>query len=198
MPHEIEAKFLKIDVDATRAALLAAGYTCTRPWSLMRRHTFLLTELDNGIGEDQWARVRDEGDKVTMTYKHAFDTTRADGMEEVEFTVSSFENAAQFMQKIGFRKSLYQENFRETWMKSDMEVTLNEWPALAPFAEVEGPSVEEVQIASEALGFPYATAMFGGVGVLYKRTNNWDMDYVPELTFARAEEITTFMNSKVN
>lgn len=196
MPKELEAKFLNVDVADCRVRLAALGYTCVRPWSLMRRYTFLLNEMPGGLDNSKWSRVRDEGDRITMTYKHAFDTSRIDGTEEVEFEVSDFDAAVLFMDKLGFRARLYQENQRETWTRGDMEVTLNEWPALATFVEVEGPEVESVEAASAELGFDFSTAVFGGVGRIYKDCHGWDMDFVQDLTFEKANEITVTMNSR--
>lgn len=183
MAHEIEAKFLNLDVEDCRMRLAALGFACVRPWSLMRRYTFMLPDAD------KWGRVRDEGNRVTMTYKHAFDTSRIDGTEEVEFEVSSFENAVLFMQKIGFNKHAYQENNRETWMKDGIEVTLNEWPALPAFVEIEADSEQQVRAASDALGFDFSEAVFGGIGRLYLLQNGWHINGVNELTFAKASDI---------
>ncbi len=197
MQLEIEAKYLNIHTDECRDNLARLGYTCTHERRLMSRYTYLLEENNEAKDGGKWARVRNEGDRITMTYKHAFDRSRIDGTEEVEFEVSSFEAANQFMLKLGFTKRLQQENYRETWRKGDIEVTLNEWPALAPLAEVEGPDEASVQAASQALGFDYTQAVFGGVGAIYKACNGWDMDFVTELTFARAEAITAEMNKRL-
>lgn len=196
MALEIEAKFLQVDMADCRARLAAEGFTLTGPWRLLRRYTFLLTENVENLDGAKWGRVRDEGDRITMTYKHAFDRSRIDGTEEVEFEVSDFDAAVEFMGKLGFANRLYQENYRETWRKGEVEVTLNEWPALAPLVEVEAPDAGSVHTVSAALGFDFSKAVFGGVGTIYKECNGWDMDNVPELTFAKADEITATMNAR--
>jgi adenylate cyclase class 2 len=196
MPLEVEAKFLNVNPEECRERLAQQGYAMVKPWRLMRRYTFLLSENNESLDGGRWGRVRDEGDRITMTYKHAFDRSRVDGTEEVEFEVSDFDSAVLFMEKLGFTDKLYQESCRETWLKGATEVTINEWPALAPLVEIEGADAGAVQTASTELGFDFSTALFGGVGAIYKQCNGWDMDLVRELTFARAEEITTFMNTK--
>jgi hypothetical protein len=57
-------------------------------------------------------------------------------------------------------------------------VTIDEWPFLRPFVEVEGQSAESVKQVSEKIGFDYAQALFGAVDVLYIRQ-------YPYLTFDR-------------
>ena len=190
MPLEIEAKILNIDLAACRTLLAAQGYTCTRPWSLMRRYTYFLTELNPNPAK--WARVRDNGDgTVTMAFKYEHDGEDIHGTEEVEISVDSFENAASLLQKLGFEDRAHQENFRETWTKhtpsGEVEVTLNEWPALPAFAEVEGLSEDVVRTACTELGFDYAQALFGGVGRVYEAHPDWagnKVFNVRELTFA--------------
>ncbi|TKW61992.1 MAG: adenylyl cyclase [Blastochloris viridis] len=190
MPIEIEAKILNINVAACRTMLAAQGYTCTRPWSLMRRYTYFLTELNPNPAK--WARVRDNGDDtVTMAFKHEHDGTDIHGTEEIEINVDSFENAATLLQKLGFEDRAHQENFRETWIKGDREVTLNEWPGLPPFAEVEGHSEDVVKAACNELGFDYAQALFGGVGRIYEAHPDWagnKVSAVRELTFAEYQK----------
>lgn len=189
MPREIEAKYMSIVPESLRVRLAEAGYTCVRPWSRMKRYTFLLTELNPD--PEKWARVRDEGDKVVMTFKKVHDKQDIHGTEEVEFTVNDFDAAVTFMKKLGFDAWTFQENDRETWVKESVEVTLNQWPALPPFAEVEGPTEAAVQEASHALGFDYTTAVFGGVGrlyglqTLYTGNDGMDIGKIRELTFAR-------------
>ncbi|PZP38753.1 MAG: hypothetical protein DI585_06465 [Pseudomonas fluorescens] len=189
MPLEIEAKFTHIDNDVCRVKLAAAGFTCVRPWSRMRRYTFVLSEMPGNSDSSKWARIRDEGDKITMTYKHAFDSSRVDGTEEVEIVVSDFDTAALMLEKLGYTDKLYQENHRETWVRDGVEVTLNEWPALVSFAEIEAADESTVRNVSNELGFDFATAMFGGVGRVYKEINGWDMDKVRNLTFANSDAI---------
>lgn len=184
MAHEIEAKYMNVDVADCRARLTALGFECVRPWSMMRRYTFMLPDTE------KWGRVRDEGGRITMTYKHVTDTHRIDGTEEIEFEVSDFDNAVLFMQKLGFNDHAYQENHRETWVKDGVEVTLNEWPALTPFVEIEAANEDHVRGASSALGFDFSEAVFGGIGRLYLLQNGWHVNGVRELTFAKADEIS--------
>lgn len=188
MPLEIEAKFTNIQPEALRTRLAGLGFECTRPWSLMRRYTFFLSELNPS--PFRWARVRDNGDgHITMAYKQEHDNSVIDGTEEVEFSVSDFDAACAFMKKLGFEDCTYQENYRETWQKDGVEVTLNQWPALEAFAEVEAATEEAVRKASAELGFAYEAAVFGGVGRLYDAHPQWQgipVNGVKALTFAWA------------
>ncbi len=192
MPLEIEAKFLVENFAPAREALARAGYTCTKPRTLMKRKTFTLKEKA-GATIHEWARVRDEGDKVTMTYKHTHTANSAMGTEEVEAEVSSFETASLFMEKLGFRDFLYQENYREAWDKDGVQVTLDEWPVIGCIIEIEAPSEDLVKATARQLGFDYTAAVFGGVGALYYHKYGKDMGLVHELTFANVADVQRFL-----
>ncbi len=66
MKNEIEAQFLDIDKDAIRDKLKEIGATLEKPEVLMKRVVF-------NTGPHSFARVRDEGDKIVMTFKNVGD-----------------------------------------------------------------------------------------------------------------------------
>lgn len=108
MQTEIEAKFTDIDTAAMRRKLNEVGAKLTHPERLMRRSNF-----DVVAGNKDWVRVRDEGDKVTLTYKRLVDRTLY-GTKEINLTVDSFDRAVEFMQAIGLKGKAIQETKRET------------------------------------------------------------------------------------
>ena len=50
----------------------------------------------------------------------------------------------------------------------EVEITIDEWPFLNPFVEVEGNSEEGVGHVSKKLGFHWKDALFCAVGTLYE------------------------------
>ena len=84
MKNEIEAKFLDIDKDAIRSKLESLGATLVKPETLMRRTVF-------NTGEHSFARVRDEGDKIVMTYKNVSDDHSILGTKEVNIEVNNYD-----------------------------------------------------------------------------------------------------------
>ena len=167
MKPEIEAKFLNVDHEALRVKLRELGAKCVVPERLMRRNMFdypdgrLRTSRRRKI-----LRLRDEGDRVTLTYKE--DNTDSKYSKEVETTVGDFEIAAQLLQTIGLERYGVIEQRRETWHFGDVEVLLDEWPWIDPFIEIEGPSESAVKLAAEALGFDWGGAKFGGPNLIYR------------------------------
>lgn len=81
MQTEIEAKWLNIDIDLMRNKLEKNGAQLVHPERQMRRCTFDFPDKKlhqvNG-----WVRVRDEGDKVTLSYKQLNDRSLHGNMEK--------------------------------------------------------------------------------------------------------------------
>lgn len=162
MNKEIEAKFASVNHDDVRARLEKAGAHCEQPMRLMKRVVYHQKNDD-----DSFIRVRDEGDKVTLTYKHFHDVTSIDGVSEIETTVGDFDTTVAIMDQTELLRETYQETKRETWKLDDAEVVLDEWPWIDPFIEIEGPSEQAVRNAANALGFDWNEALFGGVATVY-------------------------------
>ena len=87
--------------------------------------------------------------------------------KEVMLQVDNFEEAKKFLTSIGCQEKAYQESKRELWKLDDVEITVDEWPFLEPFVEVEGNSEEAVKAVSKKIGFDYGKAKFCAVDTLY-------------------------------
>lgn len=184
MKTEFEAKFLDIDIEDIRTRLKDAGATLEKPMRLMRRVT-----IDNDIMKQQqgFARVRDEGDRVTMTYKQ-FNSLSVDGAKEFEVTVSDFDETVALLAATGLIQGSYQETKRETWHLNGAEVLIDVWPWLNPYIEIESDSPESVKATAELLGLDWNDAVFGDVMTAYRHqyphlTATDTVGHVPEVMF---------------
>lgn len=144
----------------------------------MRRAVFHNAEL---IDKDAYVRVRDEGDKITLTYKQFDDAGSINGVQEAETTVGDFETAITIFGKTGLSNDTYQETRREVWHVGDVEIMLDEWPWLNPFIEIEGPSEQAVRAVSEQLGYSWEDMVVGGVASVYVRQYPAMGDDAPEI-----------------
>ena len=166
MPEEIEAKFLNADHDTLRARLKELGARCTHPNRKFTRLTIDYPDM-RLRKKHGWIRLRDEGDKVTLTYKQQNERSIA-GMQEVEVVVSDFAKAEAFLKAIGLQHYNYQETKRESWELGNVEIDLDEWPWIPPFVEIEGPSEAEVWDVTQKLGLKKDDALFGSVENAYR------------------------------
>lgn len=165
MQTEIEAKFTGVNHDEIREKLKSLGAICEQPMRLMRRAVFHSDAMEKQNG---FLRVRDEGHRVTMTYKEFDGSGTIHGVKEVETMVGDFDAAIAICERAGLVKESYQETKRETWHLDDAEVVLDEWPWIDPYIEIEGLSEEAVRTAAEKLGFDFKDALFGGVAVVFQ------------------------------
>ncbi len=169
METEYEATFENINKDEIREKLKKVGGILLRPEYLQKRIPF---DLPNGFGgKNKFARVRDEGDKITMSVKE-FLGDKIEDQKEICIVVDNFDNAVLFLEKIGCKRKSYQESKRELWKLDDVEIMIDEWPFLEPFLEIEGKSEESVKNVSEKLGFDYSIALFSAASMLYQKKYN--------------------------
>lgn len=164
---EYEATFMDVDVEEIRERLQLAGAELVRPMRLMRRYVFFPPSKKNVMRE--YIRVRDEGEKVTMSWKCMEDGGGIEDQKEVEVVVDSFEKGKLFLEQLGCEVKAYQESKREKWMLDEVEVCIDEWPWVEPYVEVEGGSEEAVREVSEKLGFDWNKAYFGALAGVYSK-----------------------------
>lgn len=164
MQIEYEATFLNIDKDEIRQKLGLTGALLLKSEYLQRRIVFNLPEGHQIKGG--FLRVRDESDKITMSLKIMGGGGIAD-QRELCLDINDFDGGVEFLDTIGCQKKAYQETKRELWILDDVEITIDEWPFLEPFIEIEGKSEEAVKTVSHALGFDYSEALFCGADTLY-------------------------------
>lgn len=164
MNIEYEATFPNVDKDDVRKRLKAAGAILVRPEYVQKRIPFWLPNKENA--ENSWLRVRDEGDRVTLSLK-TINGENIENQKELCLEVNSFDDAVELLESIGCGRKSYQETKRELWTLDGVEVTIDEWPFLDPFVEVEGKDEESVKNVSKKIGFDYGTALFCSVGNLY-------------------------------
>lgn len=180
MQTEIEAKFLNIDHVAMRRKLQKLGAQRAQPNRLTRRRNY------NAPGERAWVRIRDEGDKITMTYKQLQDRT-LHGTKEVNLVVDSFEQAEAFLKTLELQESAYQETRRESWVLGDVQIELDEWPWIKPFLEIEAPSAQQVRETAAKLGLDWQDALHGSVEVAYQAefdVTEEQINHLPNISFS--------------
>ena len=181
---EYEATFTNIDKNTVRELLRSAGAKLVRAEFLQRRSVFHLPsghEISGG-----WLRVRDEGDRITMSLK-IVDGDKIEDQKELSIAVDDYANTKVFLESIGASCKSYQETKRELWILDGTEIAIDEWPYLEPFVEIEGDSEESVRMATEKIGFDYSEAVFCQVSTLFARKygieENAFNDQTPLLTF---------------
>jgi adenylate cyclase class 2 len=167
MKTEIEVKFINVGIDDIRKRLIAAGAVCEQQMRRMRR---VLIEQPEHEAEHSFIRIRDQGDKITLTFKRRAKKSpnRIDDTKEIEVEVGNFEDTVELFREAGWPHKTYQENRRETWTLDGAEVVIDEWPWLAPQIEIEAEDEATVRSVAEKLGFDWDDAFYGHIDDVYK------------------------------
>jgi adenylate cyclase, class 2 len=184
MQTELEAKFLDVDSEKIRAALEKSGAKLIHVERLMRRRNFDFPDrrLYHAGG---WVRVRDEGDKTTLSYKLTVDDT-LEGTKELCVTVDDFDKTSELLLAIGMYQKSYQETKRERWDFEGIEVTIDTWPWIPTFVEIEGGSEQRLKTVAAKLGLDWGKAVHGAVAPVYCLYYDVTVDEVngwPEIKF---------------
>lgn len=167
MKTEFEAKFLNIDIEDIRIKLKNLGAVCEIPMRLMRRAIIDYPDRRLFHEKDAYVRVRDEGNKTTLTYKeHRIQSV--DGAKEIEVVVSDFTDTVAIFEEAGLKCFSLQESRRETWRLDGVEIVIDEWPWLKPYIEIEGESTKTVKEMASRLDFTWDDAIFGGTMQAYR------------------------------
>ena len=189
MYTEIEAKWLEIDHDEFREKLVKLGAEQIYPKTDMIRTCFDFP--DKSLYERSgWVRVRDEGDKITMSYKQSDDSSLC-GTKEICLEVDNYDNAVSFLENIGLETKSVQKTRRERWVLDGVEIDLDEWPWIPPYVEIEAPTEQELVAVAEKLGLKIDDAMHAAVDLVYAKYYDVTVDEVdlwPDIQFGDVPE----------
>ena len=185
MKPEIEAKFLNVDHDALRAKLKELGAECVQPMRITKRKNYDFPGHKLDKQKRGWVRLRDSGDKITLSYKQ-LNNRQVDGTHEIDIKIDSVEAGEAFLLAIGLVQDNYQETKRESWVLDGCEIELDEWPWIKPFLEIEGPDEEALKSCASKLGLDWSKVCHGSVEIAYQAEydiTDDEIDHMPLVTF---------------
>ena len=143
--QEIEVKFFVDDLEeiARRVADAGGEFAISRVLEVNLRFDKPDRSLTHAM---QVLRLRKDF-KSRLTFKGPAQGDKSVSVrQEIEFEVSSFENARQFLEALGYEMYLLYEKYRTTYTLRNVIVVLDEMP-YGNFVEIEGPdalSIKEV------------------------------------------------------
>lgn len=159
---EFETKVPHIDVDAVVEKLRSLGAKET-PEYLSRRYVF---DMDSENSE--WIRLRTNGEKTTIAYKYkVIGNTEVGKTIEIEVEVSDFDKTAEIFKKLSFKRVFYQENKNHLFHLHGIEFSIDRWPFIDPYLEIEAESKEKVEEGLRLLGLEGKDVGDLDVGLLF-------------------------------
>jgi len=166
--EEIEVKFTGINTSGIKKRLLASGARVQTKRRPMKRVVF--GREANPTLLCTYARVRDEGSQVTMSAKFSSTDGSISAQKEICLIVDSFDYAKDLLIALGLTMTNYQESYRETWLTTNnCLVEIEEWPLLAPYLEIEGPSESDLRAVAKDLELNWASHTVVSTDQLYAK-----------------------------
>ncbi|PID31471.1 adenylate cyclase [Candidatus Saccharibacteria bacterium] len=177
MKHtEIEAKILNINPIEIRQKLLDLGAKKIGQYDF-RRYVFDTIPA----ASNRWIRLRSNGALTTMTVKE-IEADTVDGTKEWEVDVSDMDTALIILEKIGLKPRGYQENKREEYDLDGSQITIDFWPKLKPYIEIESQKPADITKIAKRLGYSEGELVTSNTLELYQEIGI-DLNKVSELKF---------------
>ena len=180
---EYEAKFLNIDITNIKRKLRENG--ATKVHDPLKFYRLIFKRCEEKGDKPGFVRVRNEGNKITMTTK-IFNDKRFP--EEREVTINeSFEKGCEFLRAIGIEEKSYQETIREKWSHPlAHEITFDIVPGLPIYMEIDCTSEANLNKLVSLLELDKTNMKYGSFDKTY--TEYYDIPSViihktPSLTF---------------
>ena len=134
--------------------------------------------------EDTYIRVRDEGFRITMTYKYQPLNKFAD---ENEIIIDDFDEAITILNNLGCKTKYYYEKIREIWNLDNCEIVFDTIPCNPELMEVEAVKKKDL------------IKLIKKLDLEKYRSQSYNNDILKELfgfTIPKTEKQVTFNNSK--
>ena len=183
--EEIECKFLDVDSELVIKKLTELGAEFEFK-KLFRRYVFDFPDLRLNA-QKSWLRVRDEGHRTTISFKQRIgvnDGQNDEGMKEIEISTDDFDKSAELFKAIGMTPKFYEENWRTQYKLDGVEITIDEWPLIPPYVEIEADDWPKVDAMAVKLGFNPENKIIFSTAQVYDKYGITEADY-SELTFEK-------------
>lgn len=147
---EIEVKFHVRQLSKLEERLNARGARLVQPRTHELNLRFDTPEGDLTAQRRVLRLRRDQ--KVWLTYKGPSHPGLTIGMrQEIEFEVSNFDNAKNFLKALGYQIYLLYEKYRQVYALDDVQIMLDELP-FGHFVEIEGADEKTIEKAAGIIG----------------------------------------------
>ena len=164
--QETEVKFYVSHLDQVAARLEQLHARLEQPRVL---ETNLRFDLPDGSLSSTGRVLRLRRDtKARLTYKGAGQNKSGVlDRQEIEFVVEDGQKARQFLEALGYQKSMSYEKYRTTYELEEALIMLDEMP-YGSFLEIEGDTVEQIQALSTKLHLDWSAAISSSYTALFE------------------------------
>ncbi len=140
------------------------------------------------VNPNKWIRLRTNGKKTTLTIKEIKDKNAIEGTNELEIVVDDFDKTNEILEELGYVSRNYQENYRRVYLLDNTEISIDSWPLIPTYVEIEGKTNEDVErVLSLVNTKNYKTTTFD-VESIYREIYGIDIMKVKELKFGENKD----------
>lgn len=181
MAIEYEVRMLEVSVNDILSKLEDVGAK-KRGVFHQKRYVYDFVPVQKG----RWIRLRSNGVCTTLTIKE-IRSLLIDGTNELEITVSDFDETNRILEKLGYLPRTFQENFRIEYSLNGVNFDIDKWPKIPPYMEIEGVSEQDVFNAINMLGIPRENFITKDVDSIYNDIYGIILNNIAVLSFSSEE-----------
>ncbi len=177
---EFEAKFYPVNKEDLRKKLRSIGAKLGIPERRMFR-VIADRRANPYLPKHSNIRIRDEGDLIRLSLKVAADEKgRMSDQKEIDVIVSDFDKTMKILEASGIKFNRKQESLREEWNYKGVQITIDTWPGLEAFSEIEANSESSVNKIAVKLGFDWDKRIITPAAKVYAKVYRISIDEVLE------------------
>ena len=183
MKIEKEMRFLDINEKDIEKKLKTSGAFCQLYKAHQCRYVYDFHPKD----PNRWIRLRTNGVVSTLTIKKVTKHT-INGTKEWEIEVSDFDETNKILRLLGYRPRAKQENIRSIYILDDVEISIDTWPRIPTYMELESDDIRKIEKVIKKLKLDNAIATTLDVATIYKDVYGIDIMKVKNLSFIGEEK----------
>lgn len=175
---EIEIRILNVDKKKFIEDIIALGAKKQSEY-LQKRYVYDF----NPVNPKKWIRLRTNGVKNTITIKEIINNQVIDGTNELEVEVSDFNKANLILKELGYVPRNYQENHRIVYNLNEVEISIDTWPKIPTYVELEAKSEELIKKLLSIIEYNEKDLTTLDVASIYMNVYGIDIMSIKELKF---------------
>jgi adenylate cyclase class IV len=177
---EFEAKFYPVEKVEYRKKLSSVGAVLVIPERKMIR-AVADGRVNPILEKNGYIRVRNEGNLIRLSLKKTADVGgKLSDQKEIDVKVSDFDKTVKIIEATGVKFNRLQETLREEWAFNGIQITIDTWPGLDTYSEIEAESEEKVKEMADMLGFDWNKKIITAAAELYVKVYGISIDEVLE------------------
>lgn len=175
---EYECKFYPVDKEEYRKKLKDLGAVLAIPERKMIR-AIADSHVNAILPKMNYIRVRQEGNLIRLSYKTTADQNgNLSDQKEIDVEVNDFDKTVKILEATGLKFNRLQETLREEWEYKGAQITIDTWPGLDTYSEIETTSEEKVKEIATDFGFDWNRKIITAAAEVYSRVYKIDIEEV--------------------